>query len=793
MKISKYIRKYLWLSAAVVAAGCSSDEDLLINPDEYEGEIPEEVTLTLSIPDETVVELGTRAAAETLSSITVFCFDKDGKHLSHQSYTSGWDSGNGGYSITVPIHSKTRSVQLVTNASVSATQNDPSAIWTTDASAGVMWGKADIKDIITVGSTVTMLRQNAKVSVTSAPGGFLQGIGVYGTSKSGSLAPASTNVTFSSSGNPTISSPTYVNDATEFTYDSGLKGSGDEVAIFETPADVRNNDGTFKTYGRVIIAGKYEGATYYYPVAFRTRQGSGVSEVEGNYSYTPIPVLRNHHYKLTVTEVRGKGWTSYAEACKAEPDNRLTVLITVESEDITDIAANRDYMLGIGGDIEVEYNHNATVSVLTTCPDANIKPVFSVGTDAPWVKTSQAQPGTPTTVNNLTGGINKSGRKYSVTLPLDANNASSLDRSATVTVRVGELTRTFTLTQKGRDYLRDPQRKITLEGLGTTISDYMDWVDNTCQGLKAEQNRGVERDNGLHFPVVPAYTLTYKIPVLNGDKSYRATGNFSATKSGNYYVVTATNASTKSITTGTFTIVDAYNATIEYKLYRTGYFHELKSNTASLQSETETLRRYGWYYYEVVKIGEDWVLDRNLGAPTNQPYISTYAGFKDQKDAIGGYFKVSTSKSSSESNPQTIASSLGVSKFVIPTRDQVKNWNVYVANASGTSSEYAKVAQARTTGSQVAENTIYFPHGGYYEGESPKYETHANIWTRTLLAGNQGFANTSPEFGYWYLYLDCYGNKVTFSNMRFFRGTAGQAPDANSVYKYMPIRLVWKD
>lgn len=192
----------------------------------------------------------------------------------------------------------------------------------------------------------------------------------------------------------------------------------------------------------------------------------------------------------------------------------------------------------------------------------------------------------------------------------------------------------------------------------------------------------------------------------------------------------------------------------------------------------------------MVRVGSSYILDRNLGASSNKPYISTYAGFKNNADAIGAYFKISTQKSSSYNDPKTIIPSLGVSKFQIPTEDQVTSWGVKSANTSNTSGELSLVATINTSAGQYAQ--VYIPHGGYYEATSPKYETHANIWTRTLLSGTQGFGTNSPEFGYWYRYLDVYGSKVTFSNMRIANRAASLELTDQSVYKYMPIRLIWQ-
>lgn len=61
------------------------------------------------------------------------------------------------------------------------------------------------------------------------------------------------------------------------------------------------------------------------------------------------------------------------------------------------------------------------------------------------------------------------------------------------------------------------------------------------------------------------------------------------------------------------------------------------------------------------------------------------------------------------------------------------------------------------------------------------------------MAGEQGFDPTlSPEFGYWFRYLNVYSNRVNFVQIRFANGSGGMAPTAESVFKYMPIRLMWK-
>lgn len=183
------------------------------------------------------------------------------------------------------------------------------------------------------------------------------------------------------------------------------------------------------------------------------------------------------------------------------------------------------------------------------------------------------------------------------------------------------------------------------------------------------------------------------------------------------------------------------------------------------------------------------MLDRNLGASSNKPYISTSAALRDNTGSLGAYLRVSNVKSSSISNPTTVVSSLGVSRFQIPTRDEIENLNVNVTNMGGYENIYIAGINTESP-SQIGR--VYLSHGGYYDGEDLKYDTHANLWTRTLVSGNQGFSQASPEFGLWYQYYNVYVTSLGFSNMRIANGSGGALPTSESIYKYMPLRLIWK-
>lgn len=779
MKFTRYLAKFAWILPALMLGACSDDnEPFAVDPDGTgEGDAPSELTLTLNMPAEEVIDMGRAATDEAFKSVFVVCYDRNNNFLSKGSATSLTVSGNRA-TVTVPLHKKTVNVEFVANVDVSESDlqaNRLSAITSTQRTPIVMHGAAKLSDLIAPRSTLSLTPMVAKVSVTvkldaEFSGKFtLSDWEVRNSYGSGFIAA---NASY-----PTGSA--FATTATK---------SGTEAYIFESPAE---SDDSPKM--RVVIKGKYNGGKdTWYTAAFRIRSGSGNYDEPGNYSYTPIAVQRNHHYQFTITAVRGEGYASAAEALAAKPDNRLTVGLVDETLSITDIIADQDRMLGIGDQVEVGASTTSVeVPVLSNCgqPSFDLSNANGVVTGA--VLKSQQDV--------------SSGKLYTYTLSLTANPTAG-DRFAELTVRCGNLSRTLKVLQTARDFLRDPNRPVAMtmvNGSSTILSlsgsdynsSYFYWVDNVCKGLRYEDNRDVSRDGGLHFPAVPAYTVTYTIPKLSGDKSATVTGApFQVSEQNGKYVVTMT-ATTKGISIGTLTIVNASGVDIRYSLYRTGYMHELTSAmAASYMRPAQTIT--GWFYYEVVNCNGKYILDRNLGASNNLPYISTNASLRDNNlndAAVGAYLMVAKETTSSTDyyadKPHTIISNLNVSKFNIPKMDDLEAMNIFVDSSN-------KVATASCSHSQVADGSIYFPHGGYYESDSPKFVTSANLWTRTLLAGNQGFdPNISPEFGYWYLYLNVYGPKVNFSPMRFANGSGGLAPDPDptvGVYRYMPLRLIWE-
>ena len=112
---------------------------------------------------------------------------------------------------------------------------------------------------------------------------------------------------------------------------------------------------------------------------------------------------------------------------------------------------------------------------------------------------------------------------------------------------------------------------------------------------------------------------------------------------------------------------------------------------------------------------------------------------------------------------------------------------IQVVTKTTPSGETYSCAEIKTTDSQLS--CIYLPYGGYLENEVLRNPIHVDFWTQTPLSGTQGFASTSPDYGFWYKYFDIYNKSLNFSNVRFVSGSDGSSTGR---YKAMPLRLISK-
>lgn len=760
-------------------------------------EIPAEgVTLNIELPNFSEKKINTRAGAdESISKVTAVFYGESNTYKGMANVNIVSKNAVGTYQAKISnVPSGTKTVHLVTNVSnleeteAKDLQNIALATSRTiDTSSPVCWGSVSLTDLLNGSANVSLYRQYAKVTLKVADAVkdvFPEedaGLIINHTAAKSAIAPADYN-------EPTDAlAPT-----TEFSSTDVGDGTHREVAVTETSAGEAN----------VIIRAKYNGKEGYYKVGLY----KDATTKKDQYA-----LLRNHNYTITVTKVNDYGFKTLDEAIKAQPENRIEVDIVDDNPAITNMIACKDYELGVSDNLSLKATATeAKITLVTTLKSATYGVNINDSRDS-WIK-SYTQEGEGITTPE-SGSLSSSGKKYLLKFTL-VPNTHETPRTGTVTISSGDLKLDVKITQAGFNFMRDdPNRKVKMLKNGSEIQpDYFAWLDKV-NGIKPEQMQGVLRNNGLHF-TVGKNAYSYKIPkkpedkltvdnrtgnVLTDDK-----GHFTVSADGDYWKVTLKDDSDNNydLWQGTFTITNANGINITYTIYHTGIFHVITDDMANKYELTEggddKLKVTGTFYYGVVKVQGETntyiMLDRNLGATDNSPYVPDINEFQKNKGAIGGYFKISEYDKKDKDNnikPWNLSSTLSPEGFEIPDKsvfeDLVKAGTLKTETRKTALGESYYCTSMNTINSEL--KTIYLPYGGYLEGESHKYPMHVVFWTKTLVSGTQGFSGKSPEYGYWYNYFDIYNSKKGISNVRFVSGSNG---NNTGRYKAMPLRLISK-
>lgn len=745
-------------------------------------EIPAEgVTLNIELPNFSEKKINTRAgAAESISNVTAVFYGESNTYKGMANVNiDGSKNADGTYQAKISnIPSGTKTVHLVTNVSnleeTEAKDLQDIAKATSraiDTNSPVCWGSVSLTKLLDGSANVSLLRQYAKVTlkvdatVTDFPEKDAGLIINHAAAKS-AIAPAG------------YTEPTdTLAETTEFSSTDFGDGISREVAVTETSAGVAN----------VIIKAKYKDVVGYYKVGLY-KNADKISQ---------YALLRNHNYTITVTKVNDYGFSTKEEAIKAQPENRIEAQIVDDNPAITKMIACKDYELGVSDKVYVDAEAtSANVTVVTTLEKATSSDgsFYTVTPGDSWIHSN------PTAVEtNTNDGTNYSthGKKYVLTFTLDKNDAQEKSRTGTITVKSGDLMLTAQIIQKGKDFKRDVGRPVTLlDGSIPLTTDYFKWLDEV-QGITPEEmydgDVAVVRNEGLHFSPVNN-TYSYLIKKLDGDSFENSDTRFTVEDNGSgYWKVTLKNSNDNSLWKSSFNIKNTARVKITYDVYHTGIFHKISNTDNQMAEDGETSKLVkGWFYYEVVKVkgnsGKIYLmLDRNLGASNNGPYIRETKALEGNEKAIGGYFYIATGKTNN------LSSTLSPSGYEIPEmkvfEDLINGSNptIQVVPETTPSGETYSRAEIKTVDSQLSR--IYLPYGGYLENEVLRNPIHVDLWTQTPLSGTQGFASTSPDYGFWYKYFDIYNKSLNFSNVRFVSGSDGKNTGR---YKAMPLRLISK-
>lgn len=785
----------IWIGLLLSLASCKDSLEAITHGGD---ELPTEgVTLSIQLPNFTPQEISTRAGGETTESITslwLVCYGTSDNYLDMQdcteAYADATADADGYRKIKTNLPKGTETVHLVANVpdltKAQAEKLDAMKDITPDLSKPICWGAKTLSDLMN-DSKISLTRQCAKVTVKTSVSGFeITDLHVWHSASKGSIAPAG----YVESTNDNLATSTELMDDSKCI----IGGSAAVVAVNETSAGKAD----------IIIKAKYNGTEGFYKVALYTDDTKTAQ----------YALVRNHNYIVKVISVNDAGYATEAEALKAQPENRLKVTVVDDNPKIVDMIACKDYELGVCGTQTVAATNGkdpiiVPITLVTNLKEDDAKDgklyKVEISNDAKsWITECTENSKSTTTPTSPDESAPK-GTKFVLNLTLTANNKSEEPREGTITITSGDLKRTIKIHQEGYDFKRDDDRKVVMNYNGTTYDNYFAWLDSKMHGVKPSENMVEDqektRNQGLHFSVGDN-KIYYLIPKKPGDQFVKKSDKISYSdevyEGNNYYKVTLkTNNYDLWIDEEGFVIKNTEDAdhpfTIKYPIYHAGVFGEIKN----LGDEQLGEKKIGWYYYGVVKIlvdepSEDgktttkktyYMLDRNLGASNSDFYSPGSANIANDKGSIGGYFKISNDKNSNAYIDKYV-----IGNFRVPKGNELEAIanKTEVKQLSTSTGELYNCIRIPTESSQ--KDYIYIPISGYYESNSFKDEYHANLWSKSLLSGYQGFSSSSNEYGFWYLYLDIYNKIKTITNTRFVQGYDGSNTGR---YKAMPIRLIY--
>ena len=811
-----YIKKltiWLFMLLAMVSTACSDIRDIVggDTPD-----LPSDgVVLTLKLPNFTKNTVATRATEQQINKLCVLCYDAEDNYLGMSNITSLDIRPNtdGTCKVKVKVMEGTATLHIVANTDISKSDAkdaegknnlyNATREGNLNLDAPVCWGSVKVDDLLSPSTKVWLFRQFAKASVTKdtkVTNFEITGFKLFNTATKGTIATTKLYTD--------VSLPSSVDYTDEKNYSMG------EHPFYETPA-------AGKAY-MIIQAKYYGGPETYYKVAFQTKNSDG--------TFTPMDLLRNHHYQVKVTAVNHAGYSSEKEAKDNLPENGLSVEVVDDNPRIVNMIACKDYELGVCDKQTVKGNaEEATITFVTTKPKDSEYNGLSVVSNDSWITVPDdnilqaSYIELPTTAGD--SKLSSTGRLYTIKLTLSKNYQSAA-HAGTVTITSGDLSRDVEIKQLGYDFRSDESRLVQIRGLAGLTSDdeanYFKWMDKSLKGISPKENQGRVRNDGLHF-FVGNNTVYYLIPKLQGDE---LTCNDTRVKvdkesvSGFYKVMLANNSDesyndnnyNRWISDEAFTIItitnNRTNITVSYPVYHVGLFAQLTGKAAT-DYQLGKSKASGWYYYEMVNVVAKvtkkdgtteykayYMLDRNLGATNNGYYSPSTTALKDNIGAIGGYFKISEAQSSDEAKKDDhVVNALAIGNFKVCDnmclQGLIDNNNALAIEEETTHyGEKYNCLRITTRNRDIPE--IFIPMSGYYEGKTDKdavYKDsyHANLWTSSRLSDYQGFSEKSLEYGFWYRSLDAFGKSLNLSNYRFVSGSSG---NNTKRYRAMPVRLV---
>ena len=487
MKTVKNIIVKSLLSSVVLIGMCSgcSQEDQLV-PSEPDGK-SKEVVFSINIPGASPTD--TRALGNSeeneVTSIEMLLFDPSTKKMVHNPVYANVitpdpnDAGNiTKKSFSVRLPQGTYDIVIFANArkafnGVTLTSGEnqeavfaklkvtmPATGWITnpaDQTKGYlipMWG---MKENVSVGQGTTITgiylhrmvsRIDVKVTGANAQTGnfILKDIKLYNIQKEGRIAPVMANWSKNGLVNNTVAaglalSPSLVPVCGVYpsiSYGSAITQDGKSceggIYLFEASKAAAHAD---LNAPYLTVKGSFEGIEGWYRI-----------DLADYSTMNYLPVLRNHLYKINITEVTGRGYSTEEEAKNNRGENIVVEIILWNEYELGGMVYNGQYFLSVDPP-EVTYDHKAHArQMITIKTDCNTPMTLSgnimisdsesdshAGFTGNWINNVSLS--SKSVVNNI--------NVYTLTYNVNANNG--LARTGYVHVTVDRLTIAVRITQ----------------------------------------------------------------------------------------------------------------------------------------------------------------------------------------------------------------------------------------------------------------------------------------------------------------------------------------------------------
>ena len=420
----------------ILFASCASDDS---RPAQTPRQVNVALTVTLPEP-ENVHSLARSYTDSEIRNVDVLVFDEDGKFMERVKVDGGELTPSGteiSFSIRLDATSKRRVIHLVTNGRTPDGVTDrlnfgdvtPAMLESvamlalkTSTFTGtlvdnvmplIMWGRVELPtgiNIVTNADNVKLLRAVACVQVkkgaVDATNGLndftVQSITVNKGADCGYLTPTNYSTTVT----PVTGRPL---SGSTLNYANGWS-DGETPSLYIYERNCTSGD-----YMGVIIKAMYKGKEGYYKVVMVDNGG------------TPLNVVRNHRYIITVVSVNGPGYTNVTDAINFAPSNALKVELTDEDSDFPCIVADAQHRMTMSNNVFNLYGKKQTTSVAdgieicTVYSSRGITPVVTGG--ATWLTNLQVQ-SLGSNKYKITGDFAAASAAVSTILTLTCDNLS---------------------------------------------------------------------------------------------------------------------------------------------------------------------------------------------------------------------------------------------------------------------------------------------------------------------------------------------------------------------------------